>query len=39
MSANFGNPLNLIQNRMQILRAKREQTESELPDVRPALAK
>ncbi len=30
MSANLGNPLNLIQNRMQILRAKREQTESEM---------
>ena len=30
MSANLGNPLNLIQNRMQVLRAKREQTESEM---------
>ena len=30
MSANSGNPLNVIQNRMQILRAEREQTESEM---------
>jgi chromosome segregation ATPase len=30
MSANSGNPLNVIQHRMQVLRAEREQTESEM---------
>jgi hypothetical protein len=30
MSATSGNPLSVIQNRLQVLRAEREQTESEL---------
>ena len=30
MSATSGNPLSVIQNRLQVLRAEREQTESEM---------